>query len=132
MTTAYTALVLGRNYPEDPETEYFITHCEWGRHGHLATVSGHQAGPGLSWRELHHIARTPDLNTPGVHAEYARLLLLLPALGDRDLPEDAAAVVGGALTQAGAPAALAPPDPGRPAFLRRRELPTRSVTPRPS
>ncbi|MEV8535826.1 hypothetical protein [Streptomyces sp. NPDC051211] len=104
----HTALVLGRNFPDDPETEYFITHPEWGRHGHLATVSGHQAGPGLSWQELHHIARTPDLNAPGVHAEYARLLLLLPALGDQDLPEDAATVVGGALTQAGAPAALAP------------------------
>ncbi|WP_331740877.1 hypothetical protein [Streptomyces sp. NBC_01006] len=104
----HTVIVLGSNCPDDPETEYFITHPEWGRHGHLATVSGHQAGPGLSWRELHHIARTPDLNAPGIHAEYARLLLLLPALGDQDLPEDAAAVVGGALAQAGVPTALAP------------------------
>ncbi|MGW7369754.1 hypothetical protein ACWGI8_41620 [Streptomyces sp. NPDC054841] len=104
----HTALVLGRNFPDDPETEYVITHPEWGRHGHLATISGHQAGPGLSWRELQHIARTPDLNAPGVHAEYARLLLLLPALGDQNLPEDAAAVLGSALAQAGVPAALAP------------------------
>lgn len=79
----HTAVVLGYNLPDDPGTEYFITHPEWGRHGHLATVGGHQAGPGLSWRELTHIARTPDLNAPGVHAEYARLLLLLPALGDQ-------------------------------------------------
>ncbi|MFJ3861727.1 hypothetical protein ACIPRL_36585 [Streptomyces sp. NPDC090085] len=45
----HTAVVVGRNCPDDPETEYFITHPEWGRHGHLATVSGRQAGPGLSW-----------------------------------------------------------------------------------
>ncbi|MEV5972240.1 hypothetical protein [Streptomyces sp. NPDC051921] len=104
----HTAVVLGRNFPDDPETEYLITHSEWGRHGHLATVSGHQAGPGLPWRELHHIARTPDFNVPGVHTEYARLLLLLPALGDQDLPGDAAAVFSGALVRADVPAALAP------------------------
>ncbi|AWW43022.1 hypothetical protein [Streptomyces cadmiisoli] len=104
----HTALILGRNFPDDPETEYVITHPGWGRHGHLATISGHQAGPGLSWRELQHIARTPDLNAPGVHAEYARLLLLLPALGDQDLPEDAQTVLGGALAEADVPAALAP------------------------
>ncbi|MFF0291365.1 hypothetical protein [Streptomyces sp. NPDC005262] len=89
----HTALVLGRNVPDDPETEYFITHPEWERHGHLATVGGHQAGPGLAWRELHHIARTPNLNSAGVHAEHARLLLLLSTLGDHDLPQDAAAVL---------------------------------------
>lgn len=104
----HTALVIGQNFPDDPSTEYIVTHPEWGRQGHLATVSGHQAGPGLSWRELHHIAHTPDLNSPGVHEAYARLLLLLPVLGDQDLPEDAAAVVGDALAEAGVPAASAP------------------------
>ncbi|MFE5913897.1 hypothetical protein ACFQ6B_33095 [Streptomyces wedmorensis] len=103
----HTALVVGRNNPDDPETEYLVTHPEWARQGHLATVSGHQAGPGLSWRELRHIARTPDLDAPGVHAEYARLLLLLPALGDQDLPDDAACVVGRALEEAAVPAATA-------------------------
>jgi hypothetical protein len=104
----HTAIVLGCNHPDDPGTEYFITHPEWGRHGHLATVGGHQAGPGLSWRELHHIARTPDLDARGVHAAYARLLLLLPALGDQDLPEDAADIVADALAHAGVPVTLAP------------------------
>ncbi|GAB7029599.1 hypothetical protein AB0G35_25715 [Streptomyces sp. NPDC021749] len=104
----HTAVVLGYNLPEEPGTEYFVTHPEWGRHGRLATVDGHQAGPGLSWKELTHLARTPDLNAPGVHAAHARLLLLLPALGDRDLPANAADVIGAALTQAGVPATLAP------------------------
>lgn len=104
-----TVLVLGCNIPDDPATEYLVTHPTWGRHGSLATVGGHQAGPGLSWRELHHIARTPDLEAPGVHAVHARLLLLLPALGDRDLPEDATDLLGDALVLAGVPASLAPP-----------------------
>ncbi|MGW3154110.1 hypothetical protein [Streptomyces sp. NPDC001089] len=100
----HTANVLGVNFPDDPGTEYFITHPDWGRHGRLAGLGGHHAGPGLSWRELHHIARTPDLTAPGIHAEHARLLLLLPALGDRDLPEDATDAVGAALTSTGLPA----------------------------
>ncbi|MEV0415463.1 hypothetical protein AB0I68_32975 [Streptomyces sp. NPDC050448] len=105
----HTALILGRNFPDDPETEYFITHTPSGEG--MATwppSAGIRPGPGLSWRELHHIARTPDLNAPGVQAEYARLLLLLPALGDQDVPEDAAAVLGDALVRAGVPTALAP------------------------
>ncbi|MFH9552758.1 hypothetical protein [Streptomyces sp. NPDC017435] len=102
----HTALVLGCNLRDDPGTEYLITHPEWGRHGHLATLGGHQAGPGLSWRELTHIARTPDLDASGVQAEYVRLLLLLPALGDRDLPQDAEKTLSDALAHAGLPDTL--------------------------
>ncbi|WP_392673208.1 hypothetical protein [Streptomyces sp. LN785] len=97
----HTAVVLGRNLADDAGTEYFISHPEWDRHGHLATVDGHQAGPGLSWPELTHIANTTDPDSPGVHAPHARLLLLLPALGDADLPDEAAGLLGSALTQAG-------------------------------
>ncbi|MFF8279915.1 hypothetical protein ACF05T_28055 [Streptomyces lateritius] len=104
----HTAVVLGCNFPDDPGTEYFIAHPEWGRHGYLATIDGHQAGPGLSWRELTHIARTPDLDAPGVHAEHARLLLLLPAVGDENLPDEAVEILGDALTRAGVPAGEAP------------------------
>ncbi|MFF7213774.1 hypothetical protein ACFZAU_25085 [Streptomyces sp. NPDC008238] len=100
-TGGHTATVLGVNIPDDPGTEYFITHPAWGRRGHLASVGGHHAGPGLSWRELHHIARRPDHDAPGIHDEHARLLLLLPALGDQDTPEDAADHVGKALSHVG-------------------------------
>ncbi|WP_406260076.1 hypothetical protein OH779_01885 [Actinacidiphila glaucinigra] len=99
----HTVIVLGINIPDDPGTEYIITHPEWGRNGHLATLGGHHAGPGLSWRELHHIARTPDRDVPGVHDEHVRLLLLLPALGDQDMPEDAAELASEALTHVGIP-----------------------------
>ncbi|MFF3943481.1 hypothetical protein ACFYYN_01515 [Streptomyces sp. NPDC001902] len=99
----HTAVVLARNLADDAGTEYLVTHPSWGRLGHLATLDGHQAGPGLSWRELIHIARTPDQTTAGVHAPNARLLLLLPALGDSDLPADAADVLRGALMWIGVP-----------------------------
>ncbi|MEU6339820.1 hypothetical protein ABZ883_02520 [Streptomyces sp. NPDC046977] len=99
----HTAIVLARNLADDAGTEYLVTHPSWGRLGHLATLDGHQAGPGLSWRELIHIARTPDQTTAGVHALNARLLLLLPALGDSDLPADAADVLRGALMWTGVP-----------------------------
>ncbi|MBC6458500.1 hypothetical protein [Actinomadura sp. HBU206391] len=104
----HTAVVVQRNFPDDWGTEYFITHPDWGRLGYLATIDGHQAGPGLSWQELIHIANTPGPSGEGVHEPSARLLLLLPALGDADLPTNAVATIASALIAAGAPAATAP------------------------
>ncbi len=97
----HSALVVGRNFADELGTEYLISHPEWDRHGHLATIDGHQAGPGLSWRELTHIADTPDVEAPGVHAPHARLLLLLPALGDSNVPASAATLIGDALIRVG-------------------------------
>ncbi|MFB9606817.1 hypothetical protein ACFFTQ_28060 [Streptomyces roseofulvus] len=97
----HSVLVVGRNLTDDPGTEYFVAHPEWDRHGHLATIDGHQAGPGLSWRELTHIAGTPDPGAPGVQAPHLRLLLLLPILGDSGLPAGAGAVIADALVQVG-------------------------------
>ncbi|WP_330455813.1 hypothetical protein OIB37_02390 [Streptomyces sp. NBC_00820] len=100
----HTAVVLHQNFEDDPGTEYVVVHPEWGRPGFLATIDGHDSGPGLAWRELLHIAHTPVTDAPGIHDVHARLLLLLPALGDADLPDDAAAVVAEALISAGVPA----------------------------
>ncbi|GAA1245856.1 hypothetical protein GCM10009665_40870 [Kitasatospora nipponensis] len=107
-------------FPIDWGTDYRITHPDWdprrGDTGRLALRDGgsvrrsghdagpYQKGPGLSWRELTHIANTPDLGAPGVHDLHARLLLLLPALADADLPADTADVIGAALVRAGVPA----------------------------
>lgn len=104
----HTVMVVVRNFPEDWGIEYFITHPGWGRHGYLATIDGHQAGPGLSWQELTYIASTPDQAAAGILDPHARLLLLLPALGDKDTPDDAAGEIGAALIQAGAPSTKAP------------------------
>ncbi|OKI37396.1 hypothetical protein A6A28_32335 [Streptomyces sp. CB03578] len=98
----HTVVVVHRNDPDDCGNLYFVTHPEWGGwHGHLATISPHQAGPGLSWGELIHIAANPDLTAPGIHDPTVRLLLLLPILGDVDLPPEAANTVSLALTRTG-------------------------------
>ncbi|WP_418959447.1 hypothetical protein [Streptomyces tritici] len=94
--------------PGEFGTEYVVTHPAWDREGHLATLDGHYAGPGLAWRELVHTAGTPDLAAPGLHDPHTRLLLLLPALGDADLPPEAAEVVREALVGAGIPEPEAP------------------------
>ncbi|MFF3920298.1 hypothetical protein ACFYZB_44205 [Streptomyces sp. NPDC001852] len=60
-----------------------------------------EAEAALDAQELAHIARTPDEKAPGVHAPHARLLLLLPVLGDADLPSEAVELVGAALVQTG-------------------------------
>ncbi|MFJ8444235.1 hypothetical protein [Kitasatospora griseola] len=67
----HTAVVRSRNIPDDSGTEYFVTHPDRqpGRHGHLATIDGHQAGPGLSRPEPTHIANTSHRTAPGVIAE---------------------------------------------------------------
>ncbi|MFF3087663.1 hypothetical protein ACFVRB_21815 [Streptomyces nojiriensis] len=106
----HTIVVTSRIHPEDSATEYFLTHPDWepARHAYLATISRHQAGPGLSWTELTHVANTPDRTAPGIHDPHARLLILLPALGDQDAPADAASVIAEALIQVGAPASEAP------------------------
>lgn len=74
----HTALVLGRNFPDDPETEYFITHPEWGRHGHLATVSGHQAAPacrgGSSNTSPARLTSTLRESTPNMHVCFSYCL----------------------------------------------------------
>ncbi|MEV7532481.1 hypothetical protein AB1388_18380 [Streptomyces hydrogenans] len=104
----HSVLVVGRNVADEPGTEYVVAHPAWDRRGHLATIDGHHAGPGLSWRELTHIAGTPDPEAPGIQAPHVRLLLLLPVLGDIDLPGDAAAFLGDALVRAGVPEDSAP------------------------
>ncbi len=102
-TDGHSVLVVYRNHPDDAGIEYLVTHPDWDRPGRLATLDGHQAGPGLAWRELAHIANTPDRDAPKVHDPHARLLLLLPALGDEDLPPDAEDLVAAALLHVGAP-----------------------------
>ncbi|WP_406859276.1 hypothetical protein ABZO31_02865 [Streptomyces sp. HUAS MG47] len=99
----HTVVVQACNLPDDPGTQYVVTHPDWDHRGHLATLDGHHAGPGLAWSELLRIARTPDLQAPGLHDPHVRLLLLLPVLGDADLPPAAGGIVRDALVRVGAP-----------------------------
>jgi hypothetical protein len=101
----HVAVVVHRNFPEDSGIEYFIQHPGWGRIGYLASLEGHWAGPGLAWRELVHIARNPGPeDAEGIRDPHQRLLLLLPALGDAERPDDAADLVIEALVSIGLPA----------------------------
>lgn len=105
----HEVVVLCRNLDDDMGLELFVRHPEWDRVGELATLDGHQAGPGLAWRELVHIAAKAGMEAEnGVGAPEARLLLLLPSLGDADLPGEAKETVTAALTAVGMPEDLAP------------------------
>jgi hypothetical protein len=64
----------------------------------LASVSGHQWGPGLRWPELRGIARAA---APDRLAVARRLLLLAPILGDVDAGEEAVAWFAQALSLIG-------------------------------
>jgi hypothetical protein len=88
------------------ETEYRLVHPDWTRPGFLATTGPDHAGPGLAWTELRAlVAATPPDAALG---RATRLLLLLPILGDADVPPgEAADVIAEAFTAHGAvPAAI--------------------------
>ncbi|MET9612851.1 hypothetical protein [Kitasatospora indigofera] len=99
----HSAVVVHRNLIGDYGIDYLLTRPDRPRPEELSSFDGDWSGPGLSWRDLVHIAGTPDLSAPGVHDGAARLLLLLPLLADDALPPEASARVNAALTAVGAP-----------------------------
>ncbi|WP_328402446.1 hypothetical protein OHS70_29930 [Streptomyces sp. NBC_00390] len=103
----HAAVVAYRNFPEDNGIDYFVHHPEWGRLGHLGQMDGHDTGPGLSWRELITVADDVQAGMPGLTDPAERFLLLLPMLGDMDMPADASRIVAERLTRCGIPEAQA-------------------------
>ncbi|MFI6336478.1 hypothetical protein [Streptomyces sp. NPDC050535] len=98
-----------RNFPDDPGTDYLITHPDWDRDAPLASLEGHFSGPGLSWPELVAVADSAPARAEGVRDPALRLLLLLPAFGDADVPvAEAVSRIAGALTAVGVAARAAP------------------------
>ncbi|MFJ5234649.1 hypothetical protein ACIQBJ_32725 [Kitasatospora sp. NPDC088391] len=100
----HNVLVVYRNLAGDHGTDYLVTRPDRPRAEVLSSFDGDWYGPGLSWRDIAHIAGTPDRTATGVHGTAARLLLLLPMLADDELPPEARARVAAALTAVGAPA----------------------------
>ncbi|WP_329125145.1 hypothetical protein [Streptomyces sp. NBC_01353] len=101
--------VVYRTFADDAGIDYLLHHPDWDQAEILARDDGHFLGPGLSWREL---VAAADGALPGGSTTDpdARLLLLLPAFGDDDVPDDAVdrlAVALRSLTGVEAPEPLA-------------------------
>lgn len=89
------------NLPGDKFSDFLL--CRpGGEHAlRLAIVGGHEMRPGLSWPDL--VTAADFSGAPyGVVEPDARLLLLLPVLGDQELPAETTARVAAALTSRGA------------------------------
>lgn len=89
------------NEPGEKGTEYVLRHPGRDFQVDLANVGGHEFRPGLSWPELAAVADSGSAPY-GIGDPAARLLLLLPAFGDADVPADATATVTTALMSCGA------------------------------
>ncbi|MBN6057910.1 hypothetical protein JYK22_38675, partial [Nonomuraea sp. RK-328] len=92
--------IIYRNLDGDMGLDYVLTHPDWPHDLHLAAVEGCFIGPGLSWPELVTIANQPPMSGNGALLDASsRLLILLPALGDADLPDNAVPTVAAALSE---------------------------------
>lgn len=100
-------VVHGDNGEEWPSTHYFLTHADWGASLVLASDDQDRIGPGLCWPELLSLLRAPD-GAEGVTDPDERLLLLLPVVGDADVPPEAVDRVVAALVAQGAPEGCVP------------------------
>lgn len=89
--------LLFRNYEGDSGWDYLLQPAGSDALVTFAALEGGFHGPGLSWPELIVAAGQADPDRGSAE----RLLLLLPALGDADLPDDAADQVAAAFTAVG-------------------------------
>ncbi|WP_245979214.1 hypothetical protein [Streptomyces diacarni] len=80
--------VVHRTLRDDTGVDYLLHRPGWDLATLLARDDGHFMGPGLSWHEL---VTAADNALPGGSTTdpHARLLLLLPAFGDDEVPDEA-------------------------------------------
>ncbi|WP_215788716.1 hypothetical protein [Paractinoplanes bogorensis] len=97
LASGHRVYVLFRNYEDDSGWDYLLQPAGADRVATLAALEGHFRGPAFSWPELVAVANQPD------HGQSAaeRLRLLLPAMGDDDLPDDAEQVISAAFVAVG-------------------------------
>ncbi|NNN34847.1 hypothetical protein HLK59_31690 [Streptomyces sp. S3(2020)] len=94
--------VVHRNFPDDAGTDYLLTRPDHPRETLVAAIEGHQSGPGFSWPDLVSVADSVPPDAEGVCDPDQRLLLLLPAFGDANVPEgEGVARISRALTTVG-------------------------------
>lgn len=92
--------VVYRTIDGDHGTDYLLHHSTWDTAELLAQDDGHFMGPALSWPELAAAADLPpDPGTldAGILDAHARLLLLLPVMGDNSPPMTATPRLAAAL-----------------------------------
>ncbi|MET8707933.1 hypothetical protein [Streptomyces californicus] len=89
------------NWEDGSSVDFFVRHPAWGRLGHLGQCGADAAGPGLAWTELLALAGGVPEGGEGLTDPSERLLLLLPLLGDADLPGEARDTVARALAHCG-------------------------------
>ncbi|MEV0900057.1 hypothetical protein [Actinoplanes sp. NPDC049802] len=89
--------LLFRNFEGDSGWDYLLEPAGSDSVITFAALEGGFQGPGLSWRELLVVAAQTDSE----RTQAERLLLLLPAVGDADLPLDAEESVATAFTEVG-------------------------------
>jgi hypothetical protein len=89
--------LLFRNFEGDAGWDYLLQPEGTDTVITLAALEGHFQGPALSWRDLVVVASQPDRTRSGAE----RLLLLLPAMGDANLPDEAEQLIAASLTAVG-------------------------------
>jgi hypothetical protein len=89
--------LLFRNFEGDSGWDYLLQPAGSDSVVTLAALEGGFQGPGLAWPEL--LVAAAQVDSARTPAE--RLLLLLPAVGDVDLPSDAEELVATAFTEIG-------------------------------
>lgn len=97
----HTAYVVYANFEDMGSVDFFVRHPEWGRLGHFGACGAEGAGPGLSWTELVALATSSPRGGAGLTDVSQRLLLLLPMLGDANMPGEARDAVAKALSHCG-------------------------------
>ncbi|WP_405527279.1 hypothetical protein OG592_06215 [Streptomyces avidinii] len=97
----HTVYAVYANWEDQNNVDFFVRHPTWGRLGHLGQCGADEAGPGLSWTELLTLATSTQEGGEGLTDSSERLLLLLPMLGDAEMPGDACDTVARALSHCG-------------------------------
>ncbi|WP_433450950.1 hypothetical protein ACQPXS_21545 [Streptomyces sp. CA-142005] len=97
----HTAYVVYANFEDVNNVDFFVRHAEWGRLGYLGQCGADEARPGLSWAELAVLAEAAQNSGEGLTDRSQRLLLLLPMLGDAEMPREARPTVAQALIRCG-------------------------------
>ncbi|NMO50699.1 hypothetical protein HH310_05755 [Actinoplanes sp. TBRC 11911] len=97
LASGHRLYVLFRNFEEDAGWDYLLQPAGTDAVITLAALEGHFRGPAYSWGDLVLLANQPDPTRSAAE----RLLLLLPAMGDADLPADAGQVIAAAFVAVG-------------------------------